>query len=272
MAFFGRLLGFRRFEASAGTFPESEQVLNAVLEGDLKIAIHGENLVTGSCGPFLCEKAASLQSQFGFVTELLDFEVSSHTRGLSGNIDDAQIIQRAFHFIELRGIEFLANIEQSRSRLALLVDGHRRWIPLRFAYVVSDIGIVVRDELKGVLIRRKERVVAYTEGFDVVGAEFEQIRFDPLFEVGAQRSGVDFSDVDHVFGGDTNEPLFGVLRILFSDDEVDERIPFGVAELDEHPNPFAPFGLLLLIGLENTEEFLVVPFLACDIEHLEADE
>ena len=93
-----------------------------------------------------------------------------------------------------------------------------------------------------------------------------------MFEVGAQRSGVDFRDVDHVFGGDTNEPLFGVLRILFSDDEVNERIPFGVAELDQHPDPFAPFGLLLLIGFENTEEFLVVPFLACDIEHLEADE
>ena len=35
LAFFGRLLGFRRFEASAGTFPESEKVLNAVLKGDL---------------------------------------------------------------------------------------------------------------------------------------------------------------------------------------------------------------------------------------------
>ena len=203
---------------------------------------------------------------------MLDFEVSGHTRGLSGNIDDAQIIQRALHFVELRGIEFLANIEQFRSRLALLVNGHRRWIPLRFADVVSDIGIVVRNELEGVLIGRQERVVAYAEGFDIVGAELEQIRFDPLFEVGAQRSGVDFSDVDHVFGGDSNKPLFGVLRILFTDDEVDERIPFGVAELNEHPDPFAPFGLLLLIGFENTEEFLVVPFLACDIEHLEADE
>ena len=161
LPFFGRLLGFRRFEASAGTFPKSEQVLNAVLEGDLKISIHGKNLVTVSCGSFLCEKAASLQSQFGFVTELLDFEVSGHARGLSGNIDDSQIIQRALHFVELRGIEFLANIKQSRSRLALLVDGHRRWIPLRFADVVSDIGIVVRDELEGVLIGRQERVVAY---------------------------------------------------------------------------------------------------------------
>ena len=175
LAFLGRLLGFRRFEASAGTFPKSEQVLNAVLEGDLKISIHGKNLVTVSCGSFLCEKAASLQSQFGFVTELLDFEVSGHARGLSGNIDDSQIIQRALHFVELRGIEFLANIKQSRSRLALLVDGHRRWIPLRFADVVSDIGIVVRDELEGALIGRQERVVAYAEGFDVVGAEFEQI-------------------------------------------------------------------------------------------------
>ena len=161
LTLFGRFLGLCGFETSTGTFPESEQVLNAVLEGDLKIAIHGENLVTVSCRSFLCEKAASLQSQFGFVAELLDLEVSSNTRGLSGNIDDAQIIQRTFHFVELRGIEFLANIERSRSRLTLLVNGHRRWIPLRFADVVSDIGIVVRDELEGVLIGRQERVVAY---------------------------------------------------------------------------------------------------------------
>ena len=161
LALFGRFLGLCGFEASTGTFSESEQVLNAVLEGDLKIAIHGENLVAVSRGSFLGEKAAPLQSQFGFVAELLDLEVSSHTRGLSGNIDDAQIIQRTFHFVELRGIEFLANIERSRSRLTLLVNGHRRWIPLRFADVVSDIGIVVRDELEGVLIGRQERVVAY---------------------------------------------------------------------------------------------------------------
>ena len=218
------------------------------------------------------KEATSLQRADRFLIgqkRFIPFQVTRQTSRFLSYVGNAKIVERTLHVVQFRCIELLVRTEGSFDGRIGFEVGDLGCLPLAVRGRKGQIGIVVLAQREA-LIDGNDLVIANADRFDIVAAKFEQIRFDPLFEIGTEWSGIKLDNIDDVFGWNTHKALIFV--IVFSDDQVGENVTFCISHLNQHADPFTSLVRVLLIGLDDSKKHLIRSLGTGDTECLEPHE
>ena len=210
------------------------------------------------------EEAAELQASFDSdvlalaLDELeIQRQVGLEALGLGSNADDFQVVQGRDQFTELVSIDLFGLVLDTFEfpLVGEVLAGQRADFPVGRGH--------------GFLV---ERVIVDGQVGDVVPLDLQQIRFDPVGELGREVN-LAFGDIDIIVVGCANVVAFGAVVAvgildLHADDVVGQHGVVGVLERDPSSEPLAEG--VGLAGIEHPVLFVVLLVLRLQVSPRDA--
>ena len=107
---------------------------------------------------------------------------------------------------------------------------------------------------------------------DLDAAQLQQIVFDPILELGADRRRVELDDVHRVLTRHADVPLVRVVLDFVADNDGRQGVAAGIAERNQLTDAFVADLQLGHIGFDDTQVRMVLRVLSLNIQYLQSDQ